>query len=180
MLQRRFLSTLPARGATTHSTATLTRKINFYPRSPRGERQDAVTVTANNHAFLSTLPARGATWTGAPDRAAPCGFLSTLPARGATRRSLDEWRQGSPISIHAPREGSDFSDRLTFGLSRISIHAPREGSDAEPAPHLHRPRHFYPRSPRGERPSVSARAPASRYFYPRSPRGERLSIGAHA
>ena len=35
------------------------------------------------------------------------------------------------ISIHAPREGSDFARRLEKLALRISIHAPREGSDAD-------------------------------------------------
>ena len=35
----KFLSTLPARGATGGSNGNFTRKSHFYPRSPRGERQ---------------------------------------------------------------------------------------------------------------------------------------------
>ena len=58
-------------------------------------------------------------------------FLSTLPARGAT--------------VDVPRHCVD--DRC------ISIHAPREGSDgAVDRRDLILHRHFYPRSPRGERP----------------------------
>ena len=33
--------------------------------------------------------------------------------------------------------------------------------------------HFYPRSPRGERPTMKRRSSPDAYFYPRSPRGER-------
>ena len=79
----------------------------------------------------------------------------------------------------------------------ISIHAPREGSDVSHAPQVGNGFHFYPRSPRGERPGLRA-GPLSlqeflstlpargatglllplllgfRDFYPRSPRGERL------
>ena len=103
--------------------------------------------------FLSTLPARGATgWS----FASPCRatFLSTLPARGATAHP-GRRAQGGPISIHAPREGSDRSTRQTslqarvflstlpargatqflvlFAVdNKISIHAPREGSDEKP------------------------------------------------
>ena len=124
----RFLSTLPARGATLavqldgadgpisihapregsdfypclriHTTG------DFYPRSPRGER-------LADHV---------------DDEDKGVTFLSTLPARGATVRRRDGGHLG-PISIHAPREGSDPDRRRT-----------------EPQ----RP-HFYPRSPRGER-----------------------------
>ena len=57
-------------------------------------------------------------------------FLSTLPARGATA-SHSMLDLISSISIHAPREGSDHGPRFL------------------PASHSY----FYPRSPRGERPT---------------------------
>ena len=81
--------------------------LNFYPRSPRGERRD----------FIS---------------------LSTSPYM---------------ISIHAPREGSDFETARhnNLILKDISIHAPREGSDPDPRAYKAKQRNFYPRSPRGER-----------------------------
>ena len=78
---------------------------NFYPRSPRGERQRYDETGHPYLVFLSTLPARGATSTHShivfwfP-------FLSTLPARGATiQEGLCQYN--NHISIHAPREGSD-------------------------------------------------------------------------
>ena len=62
--------------------------MDFYPRSPRGER---LYDYGNNTAqFL---------------------FLSTLPARGATY-DLNEDDKRLEISIHAPREGSDLQDHL--------------------------------------------------------------------
>ena len=58
-----------------------------------------------------------------------------------------------PISIHAPREGSDALDDLeTARRAAISIHAPREGSDWLRLGSATFTLHFYPRSPRGERP----------------------------
>ena len=146
-------------------------------------------------------------------------FLSTLPARGATTRGPAA-AQIFYISIHAPREGSDFLAQQHPHLVGISIHAPREGSDGTlvdvaaldvvflstlPArgatgPKPTGPRSttdFYPRSPRGERHTkqstggqhheISIHAPregsdnapvrnrTGRHgdFYPRSPRGER-------
>ena len=59
----------------------------------------------------------------------------------------------------------------------ISIHAPREGSDERPHGGHRQPAHFYPRSPRGERPTTSTSEIRYGYdFYPRSPRGERHTI----
>ena len=56
-----------------------------------------------------------------------------------------------PISIHAPREGSDDLDTVAEDF-------------------LH---DFYPRSPRGERPLHAQDRRLQADFYPRSPRGER-------
>ena len=56
----------------------------------------------------------------------------------------------------------------------ISIHAPREGSDRAVQQIQRHERHFYPRSPRGERRAQLRPALRITNFYPRSPRGERL------
>ena len=55
-------------------------------------------------------------------------FQSTLPARGAT---IYQQRKNHrlPISIHAPRTGSDEQKRAAQKARYISIHAPRTGSD---------------------------------------------------
>ena len=102
----RFQSTLPARGATfvavfrergdlisihaprTGSDQSATRRAGagayFNPRSPHGERR---THGMQWHVWTTT-------------------FQSTLPARGATTWRC--WlRKPTPISIHAPRTGSD-------------------------------------------------------------------------
>ena len=55
-------------------------------------------------------------------------FQSTLPARGATDGEFVEIK-GIPISIHAPREGSDLTEIVAVVLTY----------------------YFNPRSPRGER-----------------------------
>ena len=102
----KFLSTLPARGATRapahHAKAGLIsihapregsdmvicplagRIINFYPRSPRGERPER----ANRYkgAKLNFYPRspRGERLSSRRKLVLSWGFLSTLPARGAT------------------------------------------------------------------------------------------------
>ena len=101
-------------------------------------------------------------------------FQSTLPAWGATNNHQTEGYE-KPISIHAPRMGSDaktmsgtgfnilFQSTLPAwgatannggGTSRthISIHAPRMGSDASFASERVFNSYFNPRSPHGERP----------------------------
>ena len=55
-------------------------------------------------------------------------FQSTLPVRGATEL-IPELNLTIDISIHAPREGSDFYFFVHDFAQVISIHAPREGSD---------------------------------------------------
>ena len=116
VLERRalwtFLSTLPARGATLKPSPPFCRRCHFYPRSPRGERRCKQPV----------LPGL------------PCGFLSTLPARGAT--------QG----------------RGSFHLAVVHFYprSPRGERPAGPCCWTSRGRYFYPRSPRGERPEECA------------------------
>ena len=83
-LRLKFLSTLPARGATASARLSRRRPRYFYPRSPRGERQEVYDYALQTAKFLSTLPARGATYFPAASRIAREVFLSTLPARGAT------------------------------------------------------------------------------------------------
>ena len=60
--------------------------MNFYPRSPRGERRCDMVANKMTGEFLSTLPARGATGSSF-QKSNENQFLSTLPARGATRLS---------------------------------------------------------------------------------------------
>ena len=124
---------------------------DFYPRSPRGERQwRSGSCRSPSHFYPRSPRGERPTWW-------PCV---------ASRK----W-----ISIHAPREGSDkqsckkrcntcyFYPRSPRGERRsqrtrrknwrfISIHAPREGSDACCRRcRQTRAADFYPRSPRGER-----------------------------
>ena len=124
---------------------------NFYPRPPRGGRQQP------GQRDLSALQ-----------------FLSTPSARRATRP-----RWGSPpdkqISIHALREEGDSSPPCSSSSSRqflstpsarratslpkavvkdreISIHALREEGDPPTPPSSRSTIYFYPRPPRGGRP----------------------------
>ena len=197
-----FLSTLPARGATSAAqlawaiwlyfyprsprgerrqptTMVQRRKRDFYPRSPRGERPASRMSTSDVDTFLSTLPARGATRSRRM-KAPPAGFLSTLPARGATRCAQNMQGCLFPFLSTLPARGATGAAQPgTAELLFVSIHAPREGSDRGQRRAWPLADSFYPRSPRGERRlQLNCRF---RYccFYPRSPRGERPK-SAHA
>ena len=100
---------------------------DFYPRSPRGERLRVILNPVGNLLFLSTLPARGATFD-IPGYDDELLFLSTLPARGATREPYTEDLSIGFLSTLPARGATCYAfSRLSFWP--ISIHAPREGSD---------------------------------------------------
>ena len=122
----------------------------FYPRPPRGGRHQSLTPTMGVKQFLSTPSARRATW----------------HQYGASVHQS--------ISIHALREEGD---RRRIQLApedlQISIHALREEGDPKNTVTDEERQNFYPRPPRGGRPSTALLCQSSRNFYPRPPRGGR-------
>ena len=169
-----FLSTLSLRRATYSPAKTGVGDVNFYPRSPCGERPD--TGDASD--------VRGV-------------FLSTLSLRRATENPLygNQWRF---ISIHALLAESDWRVQQVCKVwLGISIHALLAESDFAPIYCTGPESNFYPRSPCGERRartlpalplpieiSIHALLAESdrqtpgemvcgQNFYPRSPCGER-------
>ena len=150
--------------------------------------------------FQSTLPVGGATQGWVRSISAILRFQSTLPVGGATgiycsiaafpgdfnpRSPWGERRYGSgllrgqiPISIHAPRGGSDALRKDGALRQGISIHAPRGGSDIIKEVGLWLARNFNPRSPWGERRGTKRSQPRLLYFNPRSPWGERRAVAA--
>ena len=134
--KKTFLSTLPARGATQGGQNTgdqisisihapregsdrdqpPARRIagHFYPRSPRGERQDTLPLKLSAALFLSTLPARGATRFIHIFSLFLQIFLSTLPARGATSCTCSlSSRQQIFLSTLPARGATPFSGLLS-------------------------------------------------------------------
>ena len=128
------------------------------------------------------------------------GFLSTLSLRRATAWSASKLA-GMSISIHALLAESDPFDLQFHAVKRISIHALLAESDLAPARLKYRiraflstlslrratafvcvvplrNRHFYPRSPCGERLPAVHFFPLPQNFYPRSPCGERRVLPA--
>ena len=79
-------------------------------------------------------------------------FLSTPSARRATFCG-GSGGSGWPISIHALREEGDLSASYYYTFSKISIHALREEGDQRQPCIVAKLLYFYPRPPRGGRPS---------------------------
>ena len=145
---------------------------HFYPRSPCGERQFCPTLEGRKklisiHALLAesdntqqrNLPQHPYFYPRSPcgERpanplpiASPTTFLSTLSLRRATRQT-----------------------NIRHRFTKISIHALLAESDQLYNFHTTLFRHFYPRSPCGERLAKSYLLSVVVYFYPRSPCGER-------
>ena len=88
-------------------------------------------------------------------KATTTSFLSTLPARGATIIGYQEFRVQDDFYPRSPRGERPAAPRHGWWGRSISIHAPREGSDYTLHPQNDRVLHFYPRSPRGERPACA-------------------------
>ena len=175
LMHNTFQSTLPARGATSASTA--------------GD--------GHTSRFQSTLPARGATGTistggkvvaisihaprtgsdlhvQAVTGAGRLSFQSTLPARGATF-----YQNSMPDNSFYFNPRSPHGERLLHEAPRahqwsISIHAPRTGSDGKGPKKDQKNLDFNPRSPHGERRHLRrVWAYRDQHFNPRSPHGER-------
>ena len=101
----KFLSTLPARGAT-ESKLKAFREEKISIHAPR-EGSDLMKIARNLCMEISIhAPREGSDDMSLRYWVRTFGFLSTLPARGATE--FDRYRfPYIYISIHAPREGSD-------------------------------------------------------------------------
>ena len=187
----------PRAGSDDNSILTISKKGDFNPRSPCGERPMRTIYRVAKKEFQSTLPVRGATDTPDNDgsyrltisihapRAGSDG-ITTIQNAGRRSISIHAPRAGSDvilglilqaieISIHAPRAGSDIpAADVAQAVELISIHAPRAGSDRQGYYKLTQYVNFNPRSPCGERRCAHhSQRQTKRYFNPRSPCGER-------
>ena len=166
-----FQSTLPARGATSAYCYQIPTQLYFNPRSPHGERLNRACPSTVRAKFQSTLPARGAT-----ERQG--GILQYFLISIHAPRTGSDITNRTPlhnfaISIHAPRTGSDCINPYINTMQPISIHAPRTGSDGIWTENVPMALHFNPRSPHGERRYLGECLNATNDFNPRSPHGER-------
>ena len=183
---RIFLSTPSARRATRRHRPARRLQYDFYPRPPRGGRhwiklKDSFMNSISIHALREEgdavsgwatrlllnfypRPPRGGRRGYGPRASAVQLFLSTPSARRATPRQRHQPR-AVHISIHALREEGDdrFVDHFAPAHS-ISIHALREEGDPRSQPLRTCSENFYPRPPRGGRPSAARSLTSSRKF----------------
>ena len=150
LVQDIFLSTLSLRRATPLMQRSSRRASYFYPRSPCGERplRDALYCTVTEisiHALLAESDAQTVHKINNLQNfypRSPCG------ERHYRVRTAD---CGLAISIHALLAESDLPCGAPQRGRRISIHALLAESDRRCLRRRFCPRHFYPRSPCGER-----------------------------
>ena len=123
--------------------------------------------------FLSTPSARRATQY-KPGKTQRRHNFYPRPPRGGRPPYNGSMFTKSFISIHALREEGDEIRFRLFGIHcAISIHALREEGDYPRLIKSIIKTNFYPRPPRGGRPTTAANEPQQTDFYPRPPRGGR-------
>ena len=127
---------------------------NFNPRPPRGGRPCQLQCTPCGPMYFNPRPPRGGRLRH-PTKMRRKAYFNPRPPRGGRRPFCNAPDALSRISIHAPREGGDFtrSVSITHKIS-ISIHAPREGGDYRAAGQCLFHEHFNPRPPRGGRHGI--------------------------
>ena len=123
-----FLSTLSLRRATRLAWFGIIAILNFYPRSPCGERQDTKEKLTGLRGFLSTLSLRRATKNQNNKGHHQYYFYPRSPC-GERRSAKVGAAGGSVISIHALLAESDSQEHSTAFESCISIHALLAESD---------------------------------------------------
>ena len=126
---------------------------NFYPRPPRGGATAEAYANIFKGVFLSTPSARRATVQLVLDFTILWISIHALREGDFPHRRQD--RDGQ-ISIHALREGGDLAAVAGHGPLYISIHALREEGDEGRCSTRSPSRNFYPRPPRGGRPTSAA------------------------
>ncbi len=121
-----FQSTHP-RGVRPAEYADSGKQWEFQSTHPRGVRPMMWTASSSWHRFQSTHP-RGVRRKSPQNHRASSTVSIHAPAWGATPRTLALCRFDSEVSIHAPAWGATVDEwYLRFGL-QVSIHAPAWGA----------------------------------------------------
>ena len=143
----------PPRGGRPIASWMQTGCLNFYPRPPRGGRLDFLRLARVSLSISIHALREEGDLSACPRATFGVIFLSTPSARRATMRCADhalEYR----ISIHALREEGDLAifGRTAFRALFLSTPSARRAT-VKPGFALCVQLHFYPRPPRGGRPS---------------------------
>ena len=128
LISLRFQFTHPGRGATRSQLILLNVKRCFNSRTPGGVRPNQTIDNFQLSRFQFTHPGRGATCLASFVSSTQESFNSRTPGGVRHVGNLDP-NKLLPVSIHAPREGCDYTSGVTPYLTQVSIHAPREGCD---------------------------------------------------
>ena len=194
----RFLSTLSLRRATDTMSQPGCATLFLSTLSLRRATASAFLIGSRSQ-FLSTLSLRRATaLSQSSAKSTPISIHALLAESDLVTAGLgnlvgDDFYPRSPcgerrmftdkrhpevlISIHALLAESDLDAPGVHDAWHISIHALLAESDDHRGHDQPRNRHFYPRSPCGERPPLLRLLPCgAANFYPRSPCGERHPV----
>ena len=153
--------------------------LNFYPRPPRGGRRGVCAgIVAPELISIHALREEG-------DRGSRCSrasgrYFYPRPPRGGRPSGATSPPWSIPFLSTPSARRATIEDTHTGLLQPISIHALREEGDSPTTAHTSPGRYFYPRPPRGGRPSAPATSTAATHFYPRPPRGGRRRCSAAA
>ena len=196
-----FQSTHPARGATERGRGKTWEHPYFNPRTPRGVRPRAssmspVRLTISIHApregcdshiiqttsgvfgdFNPRTP-RGVRPGPPPGRTGGGDFNPRTPRGVRPTTSCPRKTARRFQSTHPARGATTQYSRLYPFSPRISIHAPREGCDSLRMWYWMAMLYFNPRTPRGVRHGLRSPPTGSGNFNPRTPRGVRRT-GPH-
>ena len=124
-----FQSTLPARGATLYHSCLVVTIRNFNPRSPHGERPAVRCCWLRDDRDFNPRSPHGErqSWNVPTCDKFPISIHA--PRTGSDGMPPTKMVRYCCISIHAPRTGSDAEMEREAEKEDISIHAPRTGSD---------------------------------------------------
>ena len=194
-----FLSTPSARRATGFGAQTPSGGYDFYPRPPRGGRQDSETNGFRIIKFLSTPSARRATRTRRQMVSGSSNFYPR-PPRGGRPSTPGFATLSYNFYPRPPRGGRQDSETNGFRIIKflstpsarrattrpprprrwhsISIHALREEGDPD-APRLTEMRKLFLSTPSARRATCvkGEKCNGTDHFYPRPPRGGRPDGG---
>ena len=146
---------------------------NFYPRPPRGGRRRSSQRACRSRSDFYPRPPRGGRLCPVWPRRGEWSFLSTPSARRATDVKATAYNKAL-ISIHALREEGDRRWPMQSLPLCGFLSTPSARRATWPYPlGLTNQQYFYPRPPRGGRPSIRERCSGCSDFYPRPPRGGR-------